>query len=279
MKSAIIILILIVLVAAAPKRTKLGYRNLYKEPVVPIVDKPNPRIIGGQEAVPHSIPYQAFIEIYTYKDGWYCGGSLLTPNYVVTAAHCGLDGEEAYVTLGAHNIINYEDTQIEDHTTDITIHAEYDGEKFINDIGVIRLSQPVTLTEAITTVKLPAADAGDFSKTTGRASGWGVTVGSSTDLSEVLMYVDLEVITKEKCEEGFGDLLDGPLLDSIVCTSGQDNTGVCSGDSGGPLIVDGTLVGITSFGVRDCPFGYPSAYTRVTSFLDWLAENSDVTLQ
>lgn len=52
-------------------------------------DIPNARIIGGQEAEPNSIPYQVFLEVYGETKGWYCGGSLISENYVVTAGHCG----------------------------------------------------------------------------------------------------------------------------------------------------------------------------------------------
>lgn len=105
MKTAVIVLALIALASAAPKvstyfhfflssficisqTTKLSYRNLYKQPIKTIAN-PRPRIIGGQEATPHSIPWQAFLEVYSSSGGWYCGGSLISANYVVTAGHCG----------------------------------------------------------------------------------------------------------------------------------------------------------------------------------------------
>jgi secreted trypsin-like serine protease len=70
---------------------KLNFRNLYKPPAGKIKIKTNPRIIGGQEATPHSIPYQAFLEIYSESQMWYCGGTLVSQNYVLTAGHCGVE--------------------------------------------------------------------------------------------------------------------------------------------------------------------------------------------
>jgi hypothetical protein len=102
MKTAVVILALVALAAAAPKvdifyflkpcndlfqPTKLNFRNLYKQPIKPI-DKPVPRIIGGREATPHSIPFQVYIEMYSADDGWYCGGSLISETYILTDARC-----------------------------------------------------------------------------------------------------------------------------------------------------------------------------------------------
>ncbi|KAH0819926.1 hypothetical protein GEV33_002865 [Tenebrio molitor] len=276
MKTAILILAFVALAAAIPKPTKLHYRNLFKQPVGEIKIKTNPRIIGGQEATPHSIPYQTFLEVYSDSEGWYCGGSLISENYVLTAGHCGEDAVEAHVTLGAHKPLQTEDTQVQSVSKDIKIHEDYDGDQVINDVGLIKLPESVTLNDAIKPVTLPSkADAdNDFAGETARVSGWGLTDGFDTDLSEVLNYVDVEVISNEKCEDTFGS-----LVPSILCTSGDAYTGSCSGDSGGPLIKDDVQIGVVSFGIIYCLPGYPSGFSRVTSFLDWIATNSDVQIQ
>ena len=113
----------------------------------------------------------------------------------------------------------------------------------------------------------------DYAGATGRISGWGLTDGFGHELSDVLNYVDVEVISNRECEDIFGS-----LLDSIVCTSGSQGTGSCSGDSGGPLVVDGVQIGIVSFGILFCFPGFPSAFTRTTSFLDWIENNTDVQI-
>jgi secreted trypsin-like serine protease len=126
---------------------------------------------------------------------------------------------------------------------DIKIHEDYDGEQVINDVGLIKLPESVTFNDAIKPVSLPSkADAdNDFAGETARVSGWGLTDGFDTDLSEVLNYVDVEVISNEKCEDTFDS-----LLPSILCTSGDAYTGSCSGDSGGPLIKDDVQIGVVS---------------------------------
>jgi chymotrypsin len=183
---------------------------------------------------------------------------------------------EAHVTLGAHKPLQTEDTQVQSVSKDIKIHEDYDGEQVINDVGLIKLPESVTFNDAIKPVSLPSkADAdNDFAGETARVSGWGLTDGFDTDLSEVLNYVDVEVISNEKCEDTFDS-----LLPSILCTSGDAYTGSCSGDSGGPLIKDDVQIGVVSFGIIYCLPGYPSGFSRVTSFLDWIATNSDVQIK
>ncbi|KAJ8972757.1 hypothetical protein NQ314_000049 [Rhamnusium bicolor] len=61
---------------------------------------------------------------------------------------------------------------------------------------------------------------------------------------------------------------------SHVCTSGAGIVGACTGDSGGPLLVNGVQVGIVSFGFQVCTLGLPTIYTRVSEFSDWIEENA-----
>ncbi|XP_044265456.1 brachyurin-like [Tribolium madens] len=275
MRTIIFLLTITALAAAFPGTTKLHYRNLYKPPVGEIKHKPNPRIIGGHEALPHSIPFQTFLEIYNDGEAWYCGGSLISQNYVLTAGHCGDGATEVQVTLGAHKVFETEDTQVKMTSKEIKVHEEYDGGLIVNDIAVIKLPQPVNLTDSVKIVALPSKiDVNNtFVGTTARISGWGLTNGFG-DLSEVLRYVDVNVITNIDC----GNQFDEEFVDSILCTSGGSDSGSCDGDSGGPLIVDGVQIGVVSFGVMWCLPGYPSGFSRVTSFLDWIATNSDVVI-
>lgn len=88
------------------------------------------------------------------------------------------------------------------------------------------------------------------------------------------------ILTNAECGANMG--LNIPA--SQICQSGAGIKGACNGDSGGPLVVDvdggkPVQVGITSYGlIYGCEQGYAAAYTRVTSFLDWIQENSDVKI-
>ncbi|KAF4517251.1 hypothetical protein B566_EDAN011635 [Ephemera danica] len=102
-------------------------------------------------------------------------------------------------------------------------------------------------------------------------------------ISKELRYVNVTVITNRECKNSFGPI----ITSSKLCTdslNANGNEGTCNGDSGGPLIItepsDGepTLIGVVSFGAESCEAGVPSAYTRVTSHLDWIANNDAATL-
>lgn len=156
------------------------------------------------------------------------------------------------------------------NSTDIIIHEEFNLTTISNDIALIRLTEPVDPNEYIQIVPLPQNNEDQYAGATVRISGWGLTDGSANELSDVLRYVDVIVMTNEICKLFFNYITAGKL-----CTSGQQSTGSCNGDSGGPLTLDGVQVGIVSFGVLHCSIGYPSAFTRIPFYLNWINENSN----
>ncbi|KAJ8976741.1 hypothetical protein NQ317_004292 [Molorchus minor] len=88
-----------------------------------------------------------------------------------------------------------------------------------------------------------------------------MTSDSATDASDILQAVNITVITNAACQQTYGSA----IISSTICTSG--GIGVCSGDSGSPLVVAGMQIGIVSFGSTfGCSAGYPSAFARVSSF-------------
>jgi secreted trypsin-like serine protease len=276
MKTGVVLLTVLALTSALPKSTEFNFRNLYKPPAGKIKTKTNPRIIGGQEATPHSIPYQAFLEIYSESQMWYCGGTLVSQNYILTAGHCGVDAVKLDVILGAHKALQPEDTQLVLTSTEVKVHEEYDGDNIFNDIALVKLPRTISFTSALQPSVLPSySDINNtYSEVRANVSGWGLTDMYETKPSEVLHYLEMRVTTNKECDDNFN----ATIIPSMICTSGEDDTGSCSGDSGGPLVTDGVPIGIVSFGVIFCMPGYPSGFTRITSFLDWIAANSDVKI-
>ncbi|CAH1995187.1 unnamed protein product [Acanthoscelides obtectus] len=107
------------------------------------------KIINGNEAAPHSLPYQAAI---LGMDGKFlCGGSLISPRSILTAAHC-LDraGTSVQVVLGAHNISNPgEEGQLKITSTQFVIHKDWNAKKALNDIALVILPKPIETTNTI----------------------------------------------------------------------------------------------------------------------------------
>lgn len=180
------------------------------------------------------------------------------------------------VLLGAHRIHEDENTQIRLYSSEILVHPEYNATVFFNDLSLIKLPEAVALNEFVNVVKLPeVGDNSTYAYERARVSGWGLTDGFVNQLSDVLNYVDVVVDPNYKCIDFYGPDV---VQDSTLCTSGEEWTGSCNGDSGGPLVLDGVQIGTVSFGVLYCFPGYPSGYSRVSSNLDWILENTDVEI-
>ncbi|XP_050075226.1 brachyurin-like [Anopheles maculipalpis] len=247
---------------------------------------PSHRIVNGQEATPGQFPYQiALLSNFAGGTGL-CGGSVLTNNYILTAAHCVITGVSTpalggTAIIGAHNRNEVEPTQqrIAFTTAGIVAHPGYNPNNIRNDIAVVRLNSPITFNARVQPARLPArSDTRQFGGFTGTVSGFGRTSDGSTATSPVVMYTTNPVMTNADCIASWNAVLIEP---QNVCLSAAGGRSSCNGDSGGPLAVQdgGSLqIGIVSFGsAAGCAVGMPSVYARVSFFLDFIEANSDFT--
>ncbi|TRY78901.1 hypothetical protein TCAL_01704 [Tigriopus californicus] len=225
------------------------------------------KIVGGQEVVPNSYPFVVAL----FVDGLYfCGGSILSDNRILTAAHC-VDGRTYIeVVAGAHNVQQDEPDQEVVATLDYTVHENWNFNITSGfDVAVVKLNKPLVLNDKVGTISRAQADPTIGEKTT--AIGWGKPRDSAPGISATLNYVDgLPVISDEECS-----LIYGPLSPATLCVSSEGGHGTCSGDSGGPLInVNSELVGITSFTSGEgCELGFPDGFTSVADFNIWIDAN------
>ncbi|XP_067644682.1 collagenase-like [Eurosta solidaginis] len=236
----------------------------------------SPRIANGETASANEFPYQAGLALFDGEITLFCGGSLISKKWVLTAAHCTLNAVSGTVYLGS---INYLDgkVRLEVDKCDIKGHSEYDTQTKINDIALIKIPA-VKLSSAIQPVTLPkcAESYPTYIDETVVASGWGPTSDKTTSLSPVLQFAYLKVISNEECAERYSDIDTGMLFTSTV-----NRIGVCHGDSGGPLVLfsSNIQIGIISFhSPNGCEDGYPSGHARVTSYLNWIQTNTGLEL-
>lgn len=261
----------------------IHYLNLFGSPSQDAYfgAQPSPRIVGGKIASPGQFPHQAALRIAANDGNYFCGGSIISAQYLLTAAHCSENAKSITVVLGAQNIRAKEKEQVVlvVPAANIKVHTGYNPSTIRNDISVLKLPKKVTFNNRIQPVQLPSKlDAqNSFAGVQATTSGWGKPRDSATSISEELRYVQTEIISQQSCKNIFYI-----IQASNICASGKGGKSSCSGDSGGPLTVGSGAnikqVGVVSFGSAfGCSIGFPHAYTRVTSYLDFIQANSDLT--
>ena len=191
------------------------------------------RIIGGFEVPPHSIPYQVLIQTGTLNITW-CGGSLISDRFVLTAAHCLEDKSNIGVVVGAHDLLDLTDGQQIILPSNVFIHPNYEHvpKKVLNyDFAIIELKEAISLRPEVGIACLPMNTAETFVNANLIASGWGGTDILETP-SPVLKAMRTQGISYEKCLK----VLSGSFEDKL-CALSSEHSSVFSGDSGGTKIL------------------------------------------
>ncbi|XP_016954733.1 serine protease 1-like [Drosophila biarmipes] len=238
---------------------------------LPKDNKINGRIVNGYPATEGKAPYTVGLEFNNPGGGWWCGGSIIAHDWILTAAHCTDNTEQVKIFYGATWHFNAQFTQIVSNSA-IIQNPKWPNENG-NDISLIR-TPSVEFSSTVNMVELPSFNDryNMYDNWWAVACGWGMTTaGSQPDWMEC---VDLQIISNADCSSVYGAQPEGILC---VATTGGKST--CFGDSGGPLVLhDGTkLVGVTSWVAGNgCDAGYPSGFTRVTSQLEWIRDNSGI---
>ncbi|XP_066538773.1 elastase-1-like [Hoplias malabaricus] len=237
------------------------------------------KVIGGSSAHPAMWRYQASLQYDNWNSGSFahiCGGSLVSPLYVMTAAHCILDMQvrNYRVVLGDYNLYKYEGTEQSRSVTKIVVHPGWTGDLTIgNDIALLRLASPVYSNGNIALAELPYPEQTLPNGFTCYITGWGLlaTGGSTPD---ILQEAPIPVVEHSVCASP--DWWSTAVRKTMVCAGGDGKTSGCQGDSGGPLscFTDGywRVHGVVSFGpAADCnTYRKPTVFTRVSSFMNWL---------
>ncbi|XP_011863835.1 PREDICTED: trypsin-1-like [Vollenhovia emeryi] len=237
--------------------------------VLPLFD---PRIVNGEDAKLGEIPYQ--ISLQTRSESFhFCGGSILNNNYVITAAHC-VEGEPAGRLKVVAGTIKLSDPKSEHEVTKIIVHKDYNARNsWINDIALVKVKTPFKVSSTIGHVPLPPKGHVVKPNDIAVVSGWGDlwSGGPSTDK---LQRVNVLIADQEYCKYMYNTTGSNIYPTHVCAYDPSVEKGSCQGDSGGPLTVGGKLVGLVSWARGCASTSYPTVFTRVVSYLDWIKANA-----
>uniref|UniRef100_A0A0K8TED8 Peptidase S1 domain-containing protein n=1 Tax=Lygus hesperus TaxID=30085 RepID=A0A0K8TED8_LYGHE len=246
-------------------------------------------IVGGEEASPREFPHMALIGYRGPRNVvWGCGGSLISEEWVVSAAHCIVTphGEARFVLLGDLEIDSTEDEDNRNASPEMyqisraVKHPDYFKPQAYNDIALFKLNSTVRFNRFIRPICLHGIPSPENKAVL--ASGWGATDFESHG-SSILLKAGLEVVENEECRKKYPTsskgvrqfLPQGVSNETHIC-AGAEGKDTCQGDSGGPLqqvLTDPycmySLLGVTSLGAR-CSTRRPGIYVRVEHYLPWI---------
>ncbi|XP_036281063.1 neutrophil elastase [Pipistrellus kuhlii] len=213
-------------------------------------------IVGGRQARPHAWPFMVSLQ---QRGRHFCGGTLVAPNFVMSAAHCvnGRNFRAVQVVLGAHNLGRREPTR-QLFGVQRIFENGFDAQQLANDIVLLQLNGSATINTNVQVARLPQQGQGVGNGVRCLAMGWG-QLGTNRPPPRVLQQLNVTVVTA--------------LCPSTnVCTLvPRRRAGICFGDSGGPLVCNELIHGIDSFIRGGCGNGYyPDAFAPVAQFADWI---------
>lgn len=234
------------------------------------------KIVGGVEAPAGSYPWQVSLQRADRgpTEGHFCGASIRTARFLVTAAHCvaNLQPSDLAVVVGTQKL---EATTPRLAVQAIVIHKYYNSVPHDYDVALVLLKQAVPFAPTAQPIPpLPLGDEPGLDKATMMVTGWGATQQGGPTV-RTLREVAVPLVPRKTCTDKlfYGD----KVTDRMICAGDAQNGGIdsCQGDSGGPLATarrgpNARLVGIVSWGEGCAKPGKPGIYARVPVLNDWI---------
>ena len=237
------------------------------------IKTPEVKITGGTSADISDFPWQVYFESGIYT----CGGSIISENWVVTAAHCtknsngsAISASDMAVEVGANNPRNGLEGK-KYYISEVIVHEDYNNNTLENDIALLKLKEPLNFENAKPIKLILAEDVAEGATDPGVMSwvtGWGLTSVRPSVYPTSLQKVQLPIVTNTQAATVWKSIPETDIMAGFL----NGNKDACSGDSGGPLVVpvsdEYKLAGIVSWGSSNCnTYG---GYTRVSCFETWI---------
>lgn len=247
-----------------------------------------PFIIGGEDANISNFPFYARLIVTDFARlyGDFCGGSILNSRYILTAAHCLDDADVSQLAIVTNNGV-VAGVRLDElkKVESIKLHEGYNASTLKNDIAIIKLKEPMT---NYTAVSIPNSPTEYASLNTVTAMGLGY-IDDSESKPSIIQYADVTKLTDSECDTRVQAIYGG-TYESLYqeCTIPKKNTsdqltGVCNGDSGGPLTFNsgGTYkqYGLTSYGASSsCSAeNVPQVFTELLGYKAWIETQTGIS--
>lgn len=228
------------------------------------------KIVGGLPIGIEVAPHQVSLQL---RDFHICGGSVISENFVLTAAHCtsGSSAKDMKVRAGSDL---YRSGGVSIQVEEIFQHEKFDYFTIDYDFSVLKLTEALNFSDQIKVIALPSLNEEVDDNTLCLVTGWGNTQ-NALESREKLRGAYVPSVNQKECSTAYSDF--GGITDRMICAGykiGQIDA--CQGDSGGPLVANNKLVGVVSWGYMCAKPNYPGVYSRVASVRDWIKEKSGV---
>jgi len=262
--------------------------------------------VRGNDTIPGAYPWAVGIQ---FLDKLYCGGSLISSQFIITAAHCvkGINPDRIRLILGDHDRRRDEAHQQQRliervfffspfslffcilciclfvllknnfgvvFLIKVFIHPNFVKKTFNNDIALVKMRSEVEFSDFIRPVCLPSWDRSYNGQNT-IVVGWGKLSEGGLP-ANILQEVSVPIIPQKKCRHNT-NYRTSEITENMFCAGfDRGKIDACQGDSGGPAVWKGegehffTQIGIVSWGQGCARGGYPGVYTRIGRYLEWI---------
>ncbi|KAH9403630.1 hypothetical protein TYRP_014833 [Tyrophagus putrescentiae] len=226
-------------------------------------------IVGGTEAANGAAPHQISLQRSSHS----CGGSIISANWIVTAAHC-IDGVSASSLNIRYNTLTHNSGGTMVKVSKVVKHPSYSSSTIDNDIGLLKTATALVLGSTNANIIGLPAQGSDPTSGSVTITGWGTTSSGASSLPTKLRTVTVPIVSRANCRSAYGAsaITDNMFCAGILNVGGKD---ACQGDSGGPVVdASGKLVGAVSWGRGCAQAKYPGVYTRVGNYINWINQNA-----